>query len=121
MVARTLRLDPTKVYQPLTDRTRGFVYVARKADPAQAAKLRRKGLPGINFYAEERRFYPQFSLASQVLGYAGVDNRGLAGLELSLDKELAGRPGRSGSSRTPRASRSTRSSRRPSATAETST
>jgi cell division protein FtsI/penicillin-binding protein 2 len=93
VIARTLRLDPTTVYRAVTDRTRGFVYVARKADPALVAKLRRKGLPGINSYAEERRFYPQFSLASQVLGYAGVDNHGLAGLELSLDRELAGRPG----------------------------
>ena len=94
VIARTLRLDLATVYQSLTDRTRGFVYVARKADPALVAKLRRKGLPGINSYGEERRFYPQFSLASQVLGYAGVDNRGLAGLELSLDKDLAGRPGK---------------------------
>jgi len=94
VIAQTLRLDPATVYESLIDRTRGFVYVARKADPALVAKLRRKGLAGINSYAEERRFYPQFSLASQVLGYAGVDNRGLAGLELSLDKELAGRPGR---------------------------
>jgi cell division protein FtsI/penicillin-binding protein 2 len=93
VIARTLRLDPTAVYRAVTDRTRGFVYVARKADPALVAKLRRKGLPGINSYAEERRFYPQFSLASQVLGYAGVDNHGLAGLELSFDRELAGRPG----------------------------
>jgi cell division protein FtsI (penicillin-binding protein 3) len=93
-IAETLRVDGNEVYQALTDRTRGFVYVARKANPALAAKLARKGLPGIGFYAEERRFYPQFNLASQVLGYAGVDNRGLAGLELSLDRQLAGRPGR---------------------------
>ena len=94
VIARTLHLDPVTVYHSLSDRTRGFVYVARKADPRLVAKLRRQGLPGINSYGEERRFYPQFSLASQVLGYAGVDNRGLAGLELSLDRELAGRPGR---------------------------
>jgi cell division protein FtsI (penicillin-binding protein 3) len=93
-VASVLRLDPNQVYRQLTDRTRGFVYVARKADPALAAKLARKGLPGLFFYPEERRFYPQFNLASQVLGYAGVDNHGLAGLELSLDKRLAGQPGR---------------------------
>jgi len=94
VIGRTLHLDPATVYHSLSDRTRGFVYVARKADPRLVAKLRRQGLPGINSYAEERRFYPQFSLASQVLGYAGVDNRGLAGLELSLDRELGGRPGR---------------------------
>jgi cell division protein FtsI (penicillin-binding protein 3)/stage V sporulation protein D (sporulation-specific penicillin-binding protein) len=93
-VSAALKLDPNQVYQELTDRTHGFVYVKRKADPGQAAKLAKKGLPGLGFYAEERRFYPQFSLASQVLGYAGVDNHGLAGLELSLDRQLAGRPGR---------------------------
>ena len=93
-IAQSLKLDSNQVYRELTDRTHGFVYVKRKADPAQAAKLEKRGLPGLGFYAEERRFYPQFSLASQVLGYAGVDNHGLAGLELSLDKQLAGRPGR---------------------------
>ena len=93
-VARIMRLDPNEVYKALTDRTRGFVYVARKADPALAAQLARKGLPGLGFYPEEQRFYPQLNLASQVIGYAGVDNHGLAGLELGLDKQLAGRPGR---------------------------
>jgi cell division protein FtsI (penicillin-binding protein 3) len=93
-VAQTLKLDPNQVYQELSDRTHGFVYVKRKADPAQAAKLEKRGLPGLGFYGEERRFYPQFTLASQIIGYAGVDNHGLAGLELSLDKQLAGRPGR---------------------------
>jgi cell division protein FtsI/penicillin-binding protein 2 len=92
-IARALRLDPNDVYKLLTDRTRGFVYLARQADPALVAKLSRKGLPGLGFYAEEHRFYPQFNLASQVLGYAGVDNTGLAGLELSLDHRLGGRPG----------------------------
>jgi cell division protein FtsI (penicillin-binding protein 3) len=92
-VARVLRLDPNEVYARLADRRRGFVYVHRQADAARAARLAQMALPGLGFYPEERRFYPQFSLASQVLGYAGVDNRGLAGLELSLDRQLAGRPG----------------------------
>src|SRR4051812_21954571 len=89
-----MRLDESEVYAQLADRTRGFVYVARKANSALAAKLARKGLPGLGFYHEEQRFYPQFNLAAQVLGYAGVDNKGLAGLELSLNRQLAGRPGR---------------------------
>jgi cell division protein FtsI (penicillin-binding protein 3) len=93
-VARILRLDPTTVYAALADRSRAFAYIERKAAPALAARLERKGLPGLGFYPEERRFYPQSALAAQVLGYAGVDNRGLAGLELSLDKELAGRSGK---------------------------
>ena len=93
-VAKIMRLDENEIYALLADRTRGFVYVARKADSGLAAKLARKGLPGLGFYHEEQRFYPQFNLAAQVLGYAGVDNKGLAGLELSLNRQLAGRPGR---------------------------
>jgi cell division protein FtsI (penicillin-binding protein 3) len=94
VAARILHLDPTQLAAELGDRTHGFVYVARKADPVLAERLRKRSLPGFGFYPEERRFYPQANLASQVLGYAGVDNRGLAGLELSLDKTLAGIPGR---------------------------
>ena len=71
-----------------------FVYVARKADPAKAARLEKLNLAGLGFYPEERRFYPQGSVASHILGYAGLDNHGLSGLELKLDKTLAGQPGR---------------------------
>ena len=94
VVARILRLDPKRVYEALSDRAHGFVYVERKADAARAAKLQRLHITGLGFYPEERRFYPQHSIAAQVLGYAGVDNHGLSGLELSLDKPLAGRGGR---------------------------
>jgi cell division protein FtsI (penicillin-binding protein 3) len=94
VVAQVMHLDPSQVETELADRAHGFVYIARKANPALASKLKQKHLPGLGFYPEERRFYPQGALASQVLGYAGVDNHGLAGLELSLDKVLAGRPGR---------------------------
>jgi cell division protein FtsI (penicillin-binding protein 3) len=93
-IARVLRLEPLTLYQALTDRSLGFLYIKRKADPVRAARLERMRLPGLGFYREEQRFYPQSGLAAQVLGYAGVDNRGLAGLELSLNKELAGRSGK---------------------------
>ena len=94
VVARVLRLDPKQVYERLSDRTHGFVYVARKADAVRAARLQRRHITGLGFYPEERRFYPQHSIAAQVLGYAGVDNHGLSGLEVALDKSLAGREGR---------------------------
>ena len=51
-------------------------------------------LAGLGFYAEERRVYPQGRVGASLLGYAGVDNKGLAGLELSLDGLLAGRSGK---------------------------
>jgi cell division protein FtsI (penicillin-binding protein 3) len=92
-VERTLGLDANRIYPELADRTRGFVYVERQADPAQAAALQRLKLSGFGFYPEERRSYPQGSVAAQVLGYVGIDGDGLAGLELQFDHQLAGRAG----------------------------
>ncbi len=93
VVASILHLDPKQVYAEISDRSRGFVYLLRKADPARAARLAKRNITGLGFYAEERRFYPQRAIGAQVLGYAGVDNHGLSGLELTLDKPLAGRTG----------------------------
>src|SRR5262249_20209380 len=75
-VGKTLDLEPNFVYPDLADRKLGFVYVARKADPIAAAKLERLNIPGLGFYSEEKRVYPQAGVAAQVVGYAGTDNRG---------------------------------------------
>jgi cell division protein FtsI (penicillin-binding protein 3) len=93
-VQRTLGVSADRIYPMLADRTRGFVYVARQADPTQAAALKRLKLPGFGFYPEERRRYPQGSVAAQVLGYVGVDGKGLDGTEFRFDRELAGRAGK---------------------------
>ena len=93
VAARVLGLKASTLYPLLANRSLGFVYVARKADPDLAAKLAKLKLAGFGFYGEERRTYPQKSVAAQVLGYAGVDNKGLSGLELQLDSSLRGRPG----------------------------
>jgi cell division protein FtsI (penicillin-binding protein 3) len=92
-VARALHLNPNTIYQEVSDRTRGFVYIERQASPARAARLQQEKLPGLGFYSEERRTYPQNQVGASVLGYAGVDDHGLAGLEVQLDKELSGRAG----------------------------
>ena len=92
-VARALDLEPAAVHPLLIDRSRGFVYIARKISPLDAEELEELGFAGLGFYPEELRTYPQGPVASQVLGYAGLDNRGLEGLERSLDKVLAGKPG----------------------------
>jgi cell division protein FtsI (penicillin-binding protein 3) len=91
---KTLRLSPEKLYPLLADRSRGFVYVARKADPKRAKLLEEQQIDGLGFVPEEQRVYPQGRVAAQVLGYAGTDNRGLAGLELALDGTLRGRAGK---------------------------
>ena len=99
---RALHIDPDRLYGKLADRSHGFVYIARKADPKRARALKALNLTGLGFYPEERRAYPQGAVAAHVLGYAGVDNHGLAGLELALDRTLAGRNGRQTIVRDPR-------------------
>ena len=72
---------------------RRFVWVQRKITPAQRRAVEKLRLKGIYFVRESKRFYPKGSLAAHVLGYAGVDNQGLNGLEYSLDSEVRGKPG----------------------------
>jgi cell division protein FtsI/penicillin-binding protein 2 len=91
--ARALGVDAAKLEPRLADRRLGFVYVERKADPLAARALEKRGIAGFGFYPEERRTYPQGRIAAQALGYAGVDNRGLGGLELELDRTLTGKAG----------------------------
>ena len=91
--AEVLGADAEELYPLLADRSRHFVYVKRKANPAKAAELEQRDLEGLGFYPEELRFYPQRGVAAHVLGFAGLDNDGLDGLERSLNKPLAGKPG----------------------------
>ncbi len=89
----TLGIDPDELYPALREREKRFVYVERQADPIKAKELEKLGVTGFGFYPEERRAYPQGRVAAHVLGFAGTDNKGLDGLERSLDKTLAGKPG----------------------------
>jgi len=91
---RILGVDGNKLYPQLLNRTTGFLYLKRFADPKAATQLIKLNFAGVNSYPEERRSYPQGSLAAQVIGYAGTDNKGLAGLEVEYDKRLSGRPGK---------------------------
>ena len=91
--AQTLGVDPIALLRQLSDRSKWFVYVDREADPQKALVLKARHLPGLGFYPEQRRFYPLGTVGSQVIGYAGIDNRGLAGMELERDGTLTGRAG----------------------------
>ena len=67
---------------------RGFVWLRRHLTPRQQYAVNRLGIPALNFQREARRMYPLGPLASHVLGYTDIDNRGLAGVERYFDKEL---------------------------------
>jgi cell division protein FtsI (penicillin-binding protein 3) len=70
-----------------------FAYVARKVDPEYAKAALALDLPGVGSYTEEKRMYPLKFTAAQVLGFAGTENTGLAGIEMLYDKELSGKAG----------------------------
>ena len=91
--ATTLGVHERSVLALLSDRTKGFVYLARKADSDKARLLERQRIVGLGFIPEERRTYPQRTVGAEVVGYAGVDNDGLSGLELELNGRLVGTEG----------------------------
>ncbi|HET6371917.1 MAG TPA: penicillin-binding transpeptidase domain-containing protein, partial [Candidatus Polarisedimenticolia bacterium] len=70
-----------------------FVWVKRKVEPDVRAAVEALSLPGILFVKEHKRFYPHGDLASHVLGWAGMDNKGMEGLERVLDDKISGQNG----------------------------
>ncbi len=80
-------------YRAKLTKDTSFVYIARKADSDAAAALQEMDLAGIGFLDDSRRVYPSNELACQVLGFVGVDDAGLAGLEQYYDDVLAGEAG----------------------------
>jgi cell division protein FtsI (penicillin-binding protein 3) len=75
-------------------RKRAFVYVRRRVTPPQATRIAELGLDGVGFVKEDRRFYPKKHLAAQLLGFVGLDNTGLAGIEAAYDSQISGSLGK---------------------------
>jgi len=73
---------------------RAFAYIRRRVTPPQARRIAELDLDGIGFIKEDRRFYPKKQLAAQLLGFVGVDNKGLAGIEAAYDSQISGALGR---------------------------
>lgn len=74
--------------------SRAFAWVARKVDSADATRVRALNLKGIYFQREPKRFYPKGDLAAQTVGYVGMDDEGLGGVEREFDAKLTGKPGK---------------------------
>jgi cell division protein FtsI (penicillin-binding protein 3) len=71
-----------------------FSYLQRKLSPAEEQRIRKLDLAGIGLMKESRRFYPNREMLAHVLGYVGIDNVGLAGLEAMFDEQVRGKPGK---------------------------
>jgi cell division protein FtsI (penicillin-binding protein 3) len=67
-----------------------FVWVARQIGDRQAMKIRQSDMPGVYLKEDWMRIYPQGHVAAQLLGFVGIDGKGLEGLEKSFDHTLSG-------------------------------
>jgi len=86
--------DEVELRVRLSQPNTSFAYIARKVEPDVAAAVKKLDLVGVGFAPESKRYYPAGELAAPVLGFVGLDNQGLSGLETALEGTLAGRPGR---------------------------
>jgi cell division protein FtsI (penicillin-binding protein 3) len=69
------------------EKKRGFVWVKREIGPKQQAEVHRLGLAGVGFVPESKRVYPNGPVAAHVVGFANIDNVGIAGMEKYIDSQ----------------------------------
>jgi len=91
ILAPVLEMDEERILELITQE-RAAVYVKRKIEEEEAREIRLLNLPGITFTQETKRFYPNETLLSQVLGFVGMD-QGWGGLEIYYEEQLKGRDG----------------------------
>ncbi len=89
LLGRDLGISPDYIHQKL-DKHSHFTWLKRKMDDATYEAVKGRHLKGVSFISEDQRFYPQQTLAGRVVGFCGLDNDGLAGLEYLYEKTLAG-------------------------------
>ncbi len=91
-ISSILNLKTKDVLDKLNQK-RSFVWIKRKLTDTEVEEIKKINLDGLDFLNESKRYYPKNYLASNLLGFVGIDNQGLEGLELFFDKELKGLPG----------------------------
>jgi cell division protein FtsI (penicillin-binding protein 3) len=96
-LASALKLDQETLRKQLiegVDQGRRFEWIARRVSPDVGEQLRAQQLPGVHLRKESKRFYPNGSLAAHVLGFVGLDNVGLGGIEKVYNQKITGEPGK---------------------------
>lgn len=93
-LGEVLNMSKEKAYKHITKKTSiERIPEGRKISHKLAKEIRSLSLKGVYIGEDSKRYYPYGTFLSHVLGFAGVDNQGLMGLELYYDKELNGKEG----------------------------
>jgi cell division protein FtsI (penicillin-binding protein 3) len=82
---------PRDVLEQRLESSRTFVWIARKLPPEKKEAVEALNLKGVYFQKENQRFYPKRDLASHVLGFVDIDEKGLGGIEYELDNQIRGK------------------------------
>jgi cell division protein FtsI/penicillin-binding protein 2 len=91
-LSKILKRDFERLFSDLNKEKR-FVWLARKVSPETERDIMKLGIKGIGFVKEPQRMYPNGELASHVIGFVGLEDKGLEGIELMYDKFLKGEVG----------------------------
>jgi cell division protein FtsI (penicillin-binding protein 3) len=102
--ARTMSGDQKKQLASLLDMStrdlesriaadKTFVFVKRQVPPETAERITALKLPGVHQEKEYRRYYPTGDMTAHIVGFTGVDDKGLEGVELAFQPSLLGHPG----------------------------
>jgi cell division protein FtsI/penicillin-binding protein 2 len=93
-IASFIHKKSSELSQLFSDRSESrYLKVAENLDDDTVEKIQKLNLPGVGITPTEQRYYPMKSLASHLLGGVGKDGKGLEGLELKCEKQLAGSDG----------------------------
>lgn len=94
-LATMLQADPQKIYETLTQKQLivRLTPEGRRISEKLARDIYELDLPGIVIAEDSKRHYPKGSFAAHVLGFTGIDNQGLSGLEKVYDEKLLGKRG----------------------------
>jgi len=92
-LASLVNKEPRRILAKIPDEGR-FVWIKRKLAPEIADKIRNLDIDGLGFVTEAKRVYPKGELASHIIGFVGIDNQALEGVELKFDKYLTAKGGK---------------------------
>ncbi len=89
-ISKILNINGRSVLKKLKNKKTSFVWLKRKASFKESKKIKIAAIEGVATVQESKRYYPNFNLASHVLGFSGIDSYGLEGLELKYDYYIKG-------------------------------
>jgi cell division protein FtsI (penicillin-binding protein 3) len=93
-LAQALGMEPSVLQKKLAlYEGKQFMYLLRHQVPAVARNILDKRIAGVFGEREYRRFYPAGEVAAQLVGFTNLDGQGIAGLELTYNDQLRGKPG----------------------------